>query len=85
MKPPASRCTAFRALPWLAKVNALGLCVAVAFFSALLWPLWLHDDNLTHGIFLPVLAVILVVESRRDPSPRFLRPGAAFPPRSRRC
>jgi len=77
MKPPATRCTAFRALPWLAKINALGLSAAVAFFAALLWPLWLHDDNLTHGIFLPVLAGILVIESRRDPSPRFARPGPA--------
>jgi exosortase len=76
MKPPASRCTAFRALPWLARINALGLCAAAALFAALLWPLWRHDDNLTHGIFLPVLSGILVAESRRDPSPRFLRRGA---------
>lgn len=76
MKPTESRCSAFRALPWLAKANALGLCAAVALLAALLWPLWLHDDNLTHGIFLPILAGILVVESRRDPGPRFLRPGA---------
>jgi hypothetical protein len=39
----------------------------------LLWPQWRHDDDLTHGIFLPFLAGILVAESRRDPSPRFLR------------
>jgi exosortase len=76
MKPPASRCTAFRALPWLAKINAFGLCAVVAGFAALLWPQWRHDDDLTHGIFLPVLTGILVFESRRDPSPRFLKPGA---------
>src|SRR5665213_507834 len=75
MKSPASRCSGLGALPWLARLNALGLCAAVALLSALLWPLWLHDDNLTHGIFLPILAGILVVESRRDASPRFLRPG----------
>jgi exosortase len=77
MTPPASRCTAFRALPWLAKVDLLGLGAAVAAFAALLWPQWLHDDDLTHGIFLPFLALILAAESRRDPSPRFVRPGAA--------
>src|SRR5665213_4405841 len=76
MKSPASRCSGLGALPWLARLNALGLCAAVALLSALLWPLWLHDDNLTHGIFLPILAGILVFESRRDASPRFLRPGA---------
>jgi exosortase len=75
MSTPASRCTAFRALPRLARINALGLCAAAAAFSALLWPLWLHDDNLTHGLFLPLLSGILAVESRRDPWPRFLRPG----------
>jgi exosortase len=77
MTPPAPRCTAIRALPWLAKINAAALCSAVAGFAVLLWPQWRHDDNLTHGIFLPFLASILVAESRRDPSPRFLRPGSA--------
>ncbi|HXN34742.1 MAG TPA: exosortase/archaeosortase family protein [Opitutaceae bacterium] len=79
MSTPASRCTAFRALPWLARINALGLCAAAAAFAALLWPQWLHDDNLTHGLFLPFLSGILAVESRRDPGARFLRPGA-WPP-----
>jgi exosortase len=76
MTPLVSRCRAFSALPWLAKINAIGLCAAVAVFAALLWPLWRHDDNLTHGIFLPFLAAIMVAESRRDPSPRFLVAGA---------
>jgi exosortase len=76
MKQPASRCTPFSALPWLARANFLGLCAAVAAFAALIWPLWLHDDNLSHGVFLPFLAGILAFESRRDPNPRFLRQGA---------
>jgi exosortase len=76
MKLPVSRCAAFRALPWLAKANVLGLCAAILAFAAMLWPAWRHDDNLSHGIFLPFLAVILAAESRRDPNPRFLRPGA---------
>src|SRR5580692_6240005 len=76
MKPPSPGCTAFRALPWLAKANALGLCAAVLAVAALLWRQWLHDDELTHGVFLPFLAAILVAESRRDPEPRFLRRGA---------
>jgi exosortase len=76
MIPPATRCTPFRALPWLAKAIALTLCAAVAAFALLLWPLWRNDDNLGHGIFLPFLAAVLIVESRRDQSPRFLQPGA---------
>jgi exosortase len=76
MKPQGSQCTAFRALPWLAKLNILGLGAAVGAFAILLLPQWLHDDNLTHGIFLPFLAGILAVESRRDTSPWFLGSGA---------
>jgi len=76
MKPPASRCTAFRELPWLAKANAFGLCVAIVAFASLLWPLWRHDDNLSHGMFLPLLAGLLIIESRRDPDPQFLQSGA---------
>jgi exosortase len=75
MSPQGSQCTAFRDLPWTAIVNAIGLCVAAAALAGLLWPLWLHDPDTSHGIFLPVLAAILVFESRRDPNPRFLRAG----------
>jgi exosortase len=75
MSTPASRCAAFGKLPFLAKANVLGLLAAVAAFAALLWPQWLHDDDLTHGLFLPFLSLILASESRRDPAPGFLRPG----------
>jgi exosortase len=76
MKPHLPGCADFRALTWIAKFNALGLCAAACAFAALLWPQWRSDDDLTHGIFLPLLSGILAVESRRDPGPRFLRPGA---------
>ncbi len=75
---PASPCTAFRALPRLARINGIGLCGAIAAFSCLLWSQWRHDDDLTHGLFLPLLAGMLVAESRRDPAPRFLNPGAGL-------
>ncbi|MFY9925108.1 MAG: exosortase/archaeosortase family protein [Opitutaceae bacterium] len=78
MKLTASRCTPFRALHWLSRANAFGLCAAVAVFAWMLWPLWRTDDNLAHGIFLPFLSGILAFESRRDPSPRFLRGGAGL-------
>ena len=77
MEPPASRCTAFGELSWLAKCNAVGLFVAVLALAILLWPQWRHDDNLAHGLFLPFLSAILAFESRRDLNPRFLRSRAA--------
>lgn len=75
MTPSTPRCTAFRALSWPAKGNAAGICAAVAAFATLLWPQWCGDDNLAHGVFLPVLAGLLFAESRRDPAPHFLRAG----------
>jgi exosortase len=74
--PLAPRCTPFSSLPWLARLNAAGLCAALAAVAALVWPLWRHDDNLTHGVFLPFLSAILIAESRRDPDPGFLEPRA---------
>ena len=77
MKPSEMGCIRFCALPWVAKMNALLLCAAVLASAVVLWPEWRHDDELTHGIFLPFMAAILVSESRRDPAPRFLRGGPA--------
>jgi len=76
MTPPVPRCAAFRALPLVARLNALGLCVAVAAVAAVLWPEWLRDPDLAHGMFLPVLSGILLAESRRDAGARFLPAGA---------
>jgi len=74
MKPPTRGCTAFGSLPWLAKTNAVVLCAAV--LACMLWPIWTHDSNLAHGVFLPFLAAILIFESRRDPNPRFITSNA---------
>jgi exosortase len=76
MSPNGSHCTAFRALPWTGKVNAFGLCAAAAALAYHLWPVWRYDEDTSHGIFLPFLAALLLLESRRDPDPRFLQPGA---------
>jgi exosortase/archaeosortase family protein len=78
MNSTAPRCIPFGSLPRLAQAAALGSLAAVAAFSVVAWPLWRHDDNLAHGIFLPFLSGLLLLESRRDPAPRFLAPGA-FP------
>jgi exosortase len=76
MKPPTQGCTAFGSLPWLAKTNAVVLCALAAALACAFWPVWTHDSNLTHGVFLPFLAGILVFESRRDPNPRFITSSA---------
>jgi exosortase len=65
-----------RGLPWIAWANLVGLGSAALGVSALLWPQWCHDENLTHGLLLPLLSLILLFEARRDPAPRFLAPGA---------
>jgi len=76
MNPAPPRCTPFASLPRVAQALALGAAAAVVAFAGLVWPAWLHDDNLAHGIFLPLLSALLLAESRRDPAPRFLAPGA---------
>ncbi len=76
MNPPRTTCAPYSALPWPVRAVALGLCAAALALSRVLWPSWLHDENLSHGMFLPLLSAILLCESRRDPSPRFLSGGA---------
>jgi len=76
MNPNAPTCRPFSALPWRARADGLALGGAAAALAVHLWPAWRQDDNLSHGPLLPVLVAILLFESRRDPRPRFLRPGA---------
>jgi exosortase len=74
---PAPRCTPLGALSWLAKLNLACLAAAVAAYCVFAWPGWRDDENLGHGVFLPVLALVLLLESRRDPNPAFAGPGRA--------
>jgi exosortase len=43
-----------------------------AALSALLWPQWRHNPDLSHGLFMPVIFVLLVYESRRRGPGRYL-------------
>ena len=45
-------------------------------FSVHLWPDWLHNPDLSHGLFAPVLFLLLLHEGRRHPAPY-------YPPESR--
>ncbi len=53
---------------------------AIAFFtialSLRLWPEWRHNPDLSHGLFMPLVFLLLLHESRATVTPRWLRPGA---------
>lgn len=53
-------------------VLSLGL---VAAFCRLLWPEWRQNPDLSHAFFVPLLFLLLVWESRRQGTPRWLPPG----------
>ena len=52
-------------------VIALGGLLAGA-LSVLLWPQWRNNPDLSHGLFVPAIFLILLHESRRQGSCRFL-------------
>ncbi len=65
---PAS---ALRSLPWLARFNLLLLAAATASLTALLWPHWRENPDLSHGFFVPVIFLVLLHEARSG-TPRYL-------------
>jgi exosortase len=55
--------------------SSLGLlALAVAGLSVLLWPQWRGNPDLSHGLFAPVVALILFAEARRAGPFRYLTP-----------
>jgi len=61
-----------RPLPPLARINLALLAVLAAAFSALLWPQWRHNPELSHGLFMPLIFLLLLHESRTSGPARFL-------------
>ena len=62
----------FSALPASGRaVVALAGLLAAA-FCIHLWPEWLHNPDLSHGLFAPVLFLLLLHESRRNGPARYL-------------
>ena len=55
-------------------VSAL-LLGLVAAYCWLLWPEWRQNPDLSHAFFVPLLFLLLIRESRRHGTPRWLRPG----------
>lgn len=54
------------------KFALAGLAVAAAALSVRLWPQWRHNPDLSHGLFMPVVFLLLVHEARSG-TPRYLR------------
>jgi exosortase len=53
----------------------LALTAATAALSVRLWPQWRHNPDLSHGLFMPFVFVLLLHESRAG-TQRFLQPNA---------
>jgi exosortase len=66
--------TRWRDLPWLARLPLLLLAAALLALSIRLWPEWRQNPDLSHGMFMPVVFVLLVIEARRG-TRRFIRRG----------
>ena len=62
--------------PWPAKFCVGALAAAVAVLSVRLWPQWRHNPDLSHGLFMPVVFLVLLHEGRAG-TPRWLRAGPA--------
>jgi len=63
MSPPRSL-TRFATLPLAAKLSALQLAALTLTLCLLLWPHWLHNPDLSHGLFMPLIFLLLLRESR---------------------
>jgi len=66
--PPGPRMS----LSPLARINLALLAVLAAAFSMLLWPQWRHNPELSHGLFMPLIFLLLLHESRTAGPARFL-------------
>ncbi len=66
---------ALQRLEGLARFDAALLALAALGLTVLLWPTWLHNPDLAHGFFLPIVCVILLGESRTMGPHRYLSEG----------
>ncbi len=79
MTPP-SMCSPAAGRPSLtplARFNLTLLAALAIALSALLWPQWRHNPELSHGLFMPLVFLLLLHESRTNGPARFLRPKGA--------
>ena len=64
-------------LPRLAQLNLAALAAGVAALSVQLWPEWRHNPDLSHGLLMPVVFLVLIHESRTAGRRRWLPAGPA--------
>jgi exosortase len=62
----------FASLPVTARLSAALLAVLLSFWSLHLWPQWLHNPDLSHGLFTPLIFLLLLHESRTRGTQRWL-------------
>ena len=64
LRPPDAdrRFSTLRAVAWI-NVALLGAFTLV--LSVYLWPHWRHNPDLSHGLFMPLVFLLLIWESRR--------------------
>lgn len=74
--PEPSPANSLARLPWTAKFCLAALGAAAAALSVRLWSEWRHNPDLSHGLFMPIVFLVLLHESRRG-TPRWLRAGFA--------
>lgn len=72
MSAPPAPLRPLASLPPLAKFNLGALAVACVALSLRLWPQWQHNPDLSHGLFMPVIFLLLLHEARAHGTPRFL-------------
>ncbi len=53
-------------------VNLGLLVLLITGLTALLWPQWLHNPDLSHGLFMPVIFLLMLYEARSSGPPRYL-------------
>jgi exosortase len=73
MPPTPSLASDLRALPAAGKGGLIALAVGLVALTLHLWPHWRSNPDLSHGYFMPLLFLLLLLESRRG-TPRYLRP-----------
>lgn len=56
----------FGELPRVAQVCACLLAAGAAALSFRLWPEWRHNPDLSHGLFMPLIFILLIQEARRQ-------------------
>lgn len=68
---------AFARQSWPAKFCVALLAAFVVALSVRLWPDWLHNPDLSHGLFMPLVFVLLLREARTASTPHWLVPRGA--------